>query len=188
MRGVKNAAPPAASASERFDFSARLRSRLERNTMQAISKSLLILAALDSVAMGAVALISPSLLFHFLQIPSNNDGLLLCRLLGVLFLAHGPFLFLAARQPRIYGGLTLAAALRPNAVVRRLALAARFHAHDGRSRRAAGVVDPRRLMASDLHWLLHFVCHGCVSRGDHPNTADTAVAHPQSDLRVGVDC
>jgi hypothetical protein len=58
--------------------------------------------------MGTVALISPSLLFHFLQIPTNNDGLLLCRLLGVLFLAHGPFLFLAARQPRVYGGLTLA--------------------------------------------------------------------------------
>jgi hypothetical protein len=76
--------------------------------MPSLSKILLLLAALDSAAMGAVALISPSLLFHFLQIPSNNDGLLLCRLLGVLFLAHGPFLFLAARQPRVYGGLTLA--------------------------------------------------------------------------------
>jgi hypothetical protein len=76
--------------------------------MQALSKALLLLAALDSAAMGAVALIYPSLLFHFLQIPSNNDGLLLCRLLGVLFLAHGPFLFLAARQPAVYGGLTLA--------------------------------------------------------------------------------
>jgi hypothetical protein len=76
--------------------------------MPSLSKILLLLAALDSAAMGAVALISPSLLFHFLHIPSNNDGLLLCRLLGVLFLAHGPFLFLAARQPRLYGGLTLA--------------------------------------------------------------------------------
>jgi hypothetical protein len=76
--------------------------------MQALSKVLLLLAALDSAVMGALALIVPSLLFHFLQIPNNNDGLLLCRLLGVLFLAHCPFLFLAARQPRVSGGLTLA--------------------------------------------------------------------------------
>ena len=76
--------------------------------MQALSKILLLAAALDSAVMGALALIYPSILFHFLLIPANNDGLLLCRLLGVLFLAHGPFLFLAARQPRVYGGLTLA--------------------------------------------------------------------------------
>jgi hypothetical protein len=76
--------------------------------MQSLSKVLLLLAALDSAAMGAAALIYPSLLFHFLQIPPNNDGLLLCRLLGVLFLTHGPFLFLTARQPRVYAGLTLA--------------------------------------------------------------------------------
>jgi hypothetical protein len=76
--------------------------------MQSLLKTLLLFAAVDSVAMGAVALAYPSLLFHFLQIPSNNDGLFLCRLLGVLFLAHGPFLFLAVRQPRVYGGLTLA--------------------------------------------------------------------------------
>jgi hypothetical protein len=77
-------------------------------TMQSLSKILLLLAALDSAAMGALALIYPFVLFHFLQIAPNSDGLLLGRLLGILFLAHGPFLFLAARQPRVYGGLTLA--------------------------------------------------------------------------------
>ncbi len=76
--------------------------------MESLSKILILAAALDSVAMGALALIYPLALFHFLQISPNNDGLLLCRLLGLLFLAHGPFLFLAARQPNIYGGLTLA--------------------------------------------------------------------------------
>jgi hypothetical protein len=76
--------------------------------MQAISKGLLLLAALDSAVMGALALIVPSVLFHFLQVSTDDDGLLLCRLLGFLFLAHVPFLLLAACQPRVYGGLTLA--------------------------------------------------------------------------------
>ncbi len=76
--------------------------------MQALSKILLLFAALDSAAMGALALIYPSILFHFLQIAGNADALLLCRLLGVLFLAHAAILILAVRQPRVYGGLTLA--------------------------------------------------------------------------------
>jgi len=76
--------------------------------MQALSKALLLLAALDSAATGALALIYPSILFRFLQIPPSADGLLLCRLLGLLFLAHAPFLLLAAHRPHIYGGLTLA--------------------------------------------------------------------------------
>ena len=76
--------------------------------MQAISKGVLILGALDSAAMGLVALLYPSMLFRFLQIPSNSDALFLCRLLGVLFIGHAPFLILAARQPGVYGGLTLA--------------------------------------------------------------------------------
>jgi hypothetical protein len=75
--------------------------------MQAISKGLLFFAALDSAAMGALALIYPAVLFHFLRFPANDDGLFLCRLLGVLFLAHAPFLVLAAYRPRVYGGLTL---------------------------------------------------------------------------------
>lgn len=76
--------------------------------MQAISKVLLVVAALDSAATGALALVYPSLLFYFLQISTNADGLLLCRLLGLVYLAHAPFLILAVRQPGVYGGLPLA--------------------------------------------------------------------------------
>ena len=76
--------------------------------MRWLAKILLLLGALDSAAMGALGLIYPFILFDFLQIAPNNDGLLLCRLVGALFLTHGPVLFLAAGQPRVYGGLTLA--------------------------------------------------------------------------------
>ncbi len=76
--------------------------------MQTISKVLLLLAALDGAATSAIALASPSILFHFLQIAPNDDGLLLCRLLGFLYLVQAFFLVQVVRQPAIYGGLTLA--------------------------------------------------------------------------------
>jgi hypothetical protein len=76
--------------------------------MQAISKVLFLLAALDSALTGAIALVYPSLLFGFLRIPTNDDGLLLCRLLGFLYLTHALFLILVARNPSVTSGLTLA--------------------------------------------------------------------------------
>ncbi len=80
-------------------------------TAQANSPSLLwqialVLAALDSAAAGAWALFRPGDLFGFLQYPSSDDRLLLCRALGLLLLTHAPCLLLAAFRSG-FAGLTL---------------------------------------------------------------------------------
>ena len=67
---------------------------------------LLVLAAVDSTAAGAWALLRPDDLFRLLQCPPSADRLLLCRALGFLFLTHAPCLLLAAFRPG-FAGLTL---------------------------------------------------------------------------------
>ena len=70
-------------------------------------RGLILLAALDSAVVGGWALARPADLFTLFQQPPNGDGLLLCRLLGVLYLFHALFLVLAARRPATLGGLVL---------------------------------------------------------------------------------
>ena len=67
----------------------------------------LVAAALDSAAAGAWAALRPGDLLHLLQCPPSADRLLLCRALGLLFLAHAPLLLLAAFRA---GGAGLALA------------------------------------------------------------------------------
>ena len=68
---------------------------------------LLLLAALDAAVSGAWAALRPGDLFALLRLPPTGDGLLLCRLLGLLYLTHAVFLPLAAFVPGC-GGLALA--------------------------------------------------------------------------------
>ena len=70
-------------------------------------KGLILLAALDSVVAGGWAVARPADLFTLFQQPPNGDGLLLCRLLGVLYLCHALFLVLVARRPATFGGMVL---------------------------------------------------------------------------------
>jgi len=67
---------------------------------------LLLLAALDSVAAGAWAVLRPGDLLQILQCPPSPDRVLLCRALGLLFLAHAPCLLLAAWRSG-FAGLAL---------------------------------------------------------------------------------
>src|SRR5438874_1395589 len=70
-------------------------------------RGLLLLAALDAAAAGAWGVSRPGDLFAMLQQAPSDDGLLLCRLLGLLYLMQAVFLFLAAFRPG-FVGLTLA--------------------------------------------------------------------------------
>jgi hypothetical protein len=66
---------------------------------------LLLLAALDSLATGGVALLRPGDLFFWLQLPATTDRMLLCRVLGALMLTHVPCLTPAALRPVSWSGL-----------------------------------------------------------------------------------
>ena len=74
-------------------------------------KGLILLAALDSAVVGGWAAVRPADLFTLFQQPPNDDGLLLCRLLGVLYLFHALFLILAAYRSATFGGLVLVPSL-----------------------------------------------------------------------------
>lgn len=74
-----------------------------------IWQGLLALAAMDGAVQGDWALLRPADLFTLLRYPANDDGLLLCRALGLLLLANAVFLAAAAFRPAAYGGLTIAA-------------------------------------------------------------------------------
>ena len=86
-------------------------------------QGLLLFAALDALILGGWGTVRPADLFLLLQQPASNDGLLLCRLLGVLYLFHALFLILAAWRPTAFGGGARPPA-GPAGVVWRLALAA----------------------------------------------------------------
>jgi hypothetical protein len=62
-------------------------------------KGLLTLAAVDAAVAGAWAVCRPTDLFALLQQAPSDDGLLLCRLLGLLYLTQAAFLLLAAFLP-----------------------------------------------------------------------------------------
>jgi hypothetical protein len=68
---------------------------------------LLLLAALDSLVAGGMAVLRPDYLFTWLQLRPLPDRLLLTRALGALLLTHVPCLVLAALRPLQWGGLVL---------------------------------------------------------------------------------
>jgi len=70
-------------------------------------KILLFVAALDAAVCGAWAVLRPGDLFALLRLPPGDDGLLLWRLVGVLYLMHAVILPAAAFAPG-WGGLALA--------------------------------------------------------------------------------
>ncbi len=78
----------------------------QTNRPSPLWQGLLVLAALDSAATGAWAVLRPDNLFGLLQYPVSGDRVLLCRALGVLFLTHAPCLILAAFRPG-FAGLAL---------------------------------------------------------------------------------
>ena len=71
-------------------------------------RGLLLVAAADAAVAGGWAAVRPADLFTLFQYPANDDGLLLCRLLGALYLTYALFLALAVYRPAAFGGLTLA--------------------------------------------------------------------------------
>jgi hypothetical protein len=77
-------------------------------TAKGIWQVFLTIAALDVWAVGVWAVLRPDDLFHFLHCPANDDGLVLCRLLGCLNLMYAPCFILAAFRPVGCGGLALA--------------------------------------------------------------------------------
>lgn len=79
---------------------------MQTNSPSPLWQALLVLAALDSAAAGAWAVLRPDDLFRLLQYPPSDDRVLLCRALGLLFLTHAPCLVLAAFRPR-FAGLAL---------------------------------------------------------------------------------
>ncbi len=80
---------------------------LVRSSFMRLWQGLILLAALDSAVVGGWAAVRPTDLFTLFQQPPNDDGLLLCRLLGVLYLCHALFLILAARRPAAFANLVL---------------------------------------------------------------------------------
>lgn len=70
-------------------------------------QGLLWLAALDAVVLGGWGVARPADLFTLLQQPPSEDGLLLSRLLGLLYLVHALFLLLAVWRPATLGRLVL---------------------------------------------------------------------------------
>jgi hypothetical protein len=77
------------------------------NAMSWLWRGLLFLAALDAAVSGAWAAVRPADLFVLLRQAPSDDGLLLCRLLGFVYLTQAIFLLLAPFQ-RGGGGLMLA--------------------------------------------------------------------------------
>jgi hypothetical protein len=71
-----------------------------------LARLFLLLAALDSVSLGAWAVLRPDGLFALLDLPRPRD-LVVWRGLGLLILTHGPFLVLAALWPVRCRGLIL---------------------------------------------------------------------------------
>jgi hypothetical protein len=72
-----------------------------------LARSLLLVAAADSFAAGAWAVLRPEALFALLGTPASADALSLWRLLGVLLVGQGLCLIPAAWRPADCGGLVL---------------------------------------------------------------------------------
>jgi hypothetical protein len=68
---------------------------------------LLVVCALDTAVTGVWAVLRPGDLFALLQQPPDDDGFLLCRALGLLYVTQALFVILAAFRPRC-AGLALA--------------------------------------------------------------------------------
>jgi hypothetical protein len=73
----------------------------------ALARILLLLAAADSLAAGAWAVLRPDALFALLETPAPQDAVFLWRVLGVLLFCQGLCLVPAARDPDGCGGLVI---------------------------------------------------------------------------------
>ncbi len=72
-----------------------------------LARILLLLAAADSFAAGAWAVVRPDGLFALLQYAASEDALFLWRVLGALFVGQGLCLVAAVWRPADCGGLVL---------------------------------------------------------------------------------
>ena len=110
-------------------------------------QGLLLLATLDLAVVGGWGSVRPAYLFALLQQPANDDGLLLCRLLSLLYLLCAWFLVLAAWRPTMYGILAFAA------LVGRLAMCGVWFwlLESGRTPAAANVL--LALLGHDAAWI-----------------------------------
>jgi hypothetical protein len=82
-------------------------SRGARGTLLGMALALLVLAAIDSLVMGAWACWRPQDLFAFLQTTGSPDALLLCRALGAIWIFQGVCLFFAVVRPAENGLVVL---------------------------------------------------------------------------------